>query len=240
MKSASHSFCPQLEDLLVTNRATGASGKVFENPTGHSTVNNLLTLRSLMHHLKAERTLETGLAFGGSCLLFTSTHREMGHAPDAQHVAIDPLQRTMFDLAGVTRVEKEGLRPYLDFRGDSSVHVLPHLLREDKRFDLIYIDGSHLFEEVLIDCYYCTRLLREGGIMALDDSTVDQVAKAIAFLRTNQTHCLREVDLAPHRADEGKSLKYRAAKLLNKAQLTAFERHGNPERQAWAIPLNPF
>ena len=117
--------------------------------------------------------------------------------------------------------------------------ALPQLVREGAQYDLIYIDGSHLFEEVMIDCYYCTRLLREGGVMALDDSTTDQVAKAVAFLRTNQLHCLAEVDLSPHRPD-GTSFKYRAAKLLNKTQLTAFERRGNPDRQAWDIALNPF
>ncbi len=233
-------FCPELYDLLTTNRAIGASGKVYEGVTGHSTQNNLFALRALMRHLKAERTLETGFAFGGSCLQMTATHREMGHAPARQHVAIDPLQATMFDSCGLVRLAAAGLEPYLDFRGESSSLALPQLVREGRRFDLIYIDGSHVFEGVLIDTYYSTRLLREGGIMAFDDSSLDQVAKVLKFIRRNQKHCLEEIDLSPFRPDDRSARKWRIARALGRAQLIAFGRRGEVERNEWHIPLRQF
>ena len=43
-------------------------------------------------------------------------------------------------------------------------------LDKGERFDMIYIDGSHEFDEVFVDAYYSYRLLSPGGIMLLDDS----------------------------------------------------------------------
>jgi hypothetical protein len=61
-------FCPELLDLIQTRRAIGQSGKVFENVWGHSTENNLVTLRALMREMNAQSALETGFEFGGACL----------------------------------------------------------------------------------------------------------------------------------------------------------------------------
>jgi predicted O-methyltransferase YrrM len=231
-------FCPELLDLIQTRRAIGQSGKVFENVWGHSTENNLVVLRSLMREMNAQSTLETGFAFGGSCLLFTSTHRELAHPAAAQHVAIDPMQTRLFDSAGLLRVGAAGLSGYLDFRGESSSMALPQLLREGRQFDLIYIDGSHVFEGVLVDAYYCARLLRDGGVMLFDDSALDQVAKVVRFVRRNQAYCLTEVDLTAHRRDAG--FRYRAARMLGRVQLTAFRRTGSPDRDEWRVPLVDF
>jgi SAM-dependent methyltransferase len=37
------------------------------------------------------------------------------------------------------------------------------------QFDLIYIDGSHYYDDVLLDLQRCAPLLREGGILCGDD-----------------------------------------------------------------------
>lgn len=52
-----------------------------------------------------------------------------------------------------------------------STCALPKLLSEGRRFDLIYIDGSHTAPDVLSDAVDAFRLLREGGILIFDDYT---------------------------------------------------------------------
>ena len=37
------------------------------------------------------------------------------------------------------------------------------------KFDMIYIDASHIFEDVCLDIQYCTQLLNPNGILALND-----------------------------------------------------------------------
>jgi predicted O-methyltransferase YrrM len=231
-------FCPELEDLLKSRHAVGASGQVFENVVGTSTPNNLHILQSLMG-AKPKRTLETGFAFGASCLTFTALHRRNGAKPAQQHVAIDPMQGTLFDSAGLRAIERAGLAGYLDFRGETSALAMADLLRQGLKFDLIYLDGSHFFEEVLIDAYYATRLLNDGGVMLFDDSTIPDVAKVLRYLRRNQAHCLTEMDLGPFHPS-GRSIKYRLARRLGRAQLTAFRRHGSTEGRDWHLRVVDF
>jgi cephalosporin hydroxylase len=60
--------------------------------------------------MKPTYTLEVGFALGGSCLVFTQSHRDLGERPNGQHIAIDPHQRSHWiDEAGLLAVEKSGL-----------------------------------------------------------------------------------------------------------------------------------
>jgi predicted O-methyltransferase YrrM len=47
--------------------------------------------------------------------------------------------------------------------------VLLDLIDEGPEFDLIYVDGSHLGLDVLVDAALSWRLLRPGGTMVFDD-----------------------------------------------------------------------
>lgn len=232
------SFCPELARLLETRRVTGKSGKVFEGLAALSTTNNLLALLGLMLANKPERTLEIGLSFGGSALVFASSHRDLGRPPARQHVALDPFQAQVWDDSGLQVAAAAGLGGYLDFRSAFSSLELPRLVAAKDAFGLIYVDGSHLVEDVFVDAYYAIRLLSPGGIVAFDDSSNPHVAKVLRFLRTSCRDGLEEQDLAPFRSD-GNGLRYRAARLMGKVQMTAFKRIGPVERE-WSARYNPF
>jgi predicted O-methyltransferase YrrM len=212
---------------------------VFRDLGALSTINNLHTLRQLMLELEPERTLEVGLSFGGSCLALAATHRDLGHSPGRQHVALDPFQSTVWDDCGIEMVARAGLDGFLDFRPEFSSIELPRLLSAGVRFGLIYVDGSHLFEEVFVDSFFAARLLEEGGVLAFDDSTNPHVRKALRFVRSNLRESLKELDLSGCRADSGRSLRYRVAKTFGKVQLTAFRRIGVIERK-WNVPYRSF
>lgn len=234
-------FCPVLNDLLRTRSAVGRTGKVFNDIESLSTRNNLLFLRNAMLDLKPKRTLEIGLAFGASTLVFCTEHQRLGHNAEKQHVAIDPYQPySPYDEAGVVNVEKAGLTGYLDYRGEFSEFVLPRLLETSQRFDFIYVDGSHLFESVLIDAFYCARLLNDGGIIAFDDCTDPHVAKVIAFTRTNLSGQLREMPASFYGRTD---LRFRVGHLINRNQLTAFVRLpyiGSQNYRKWDTPLREW
>jgi len=231
-------FCPVLDEMIQTRLITGRSGKRF-HPGALSTSNNLHMLRHLQLSLKPARTLEVGLCFGSSCLLFTATHREMGRQAGRQHMALDPYQKEAWDDSGLLAIERAGLSEYLDFRPQLSSVVLPRLLENGEQFDLIYVDGSHLFEDVFIDAYYTSRLLSEGGVVAFDDCRDAHVAKVMQFIRRNHSDALEELDLSPFRADQGKSVKYRVARLMGKTQMRAFRRVGTLSRP-YNAPLHNF
>lgn len=232
-------FCPALAELVGRRTATGRSGRTFEHVAALSSLNNLLTLRNLMLELRPSRTLEIGLAFGGSSLVFTASHQDIGRTPTKQHTSIDPFQDTIWDNCGLVHIERAGLNEYLDFRPAISSLELPRLLSLGDRFDLAYIDGSHLFEDVFVDAYYVARLLEPNGIMLFDDSPDPHVRKVLRFLRSNCRLGLEEVDLSPFRSQLGGGLRYRAARCLGRAQMTAFKRVGSVTRE-WDSVLRQF
>jgi cephalosporin hydroxylase len=232
------SFCPVLEEMIRTQRTVGRTGRVFEGLGAVSTVNNLQVLRGLMLERRPTRTLEIGLALGGSALAIAATHQELGALPARQHCAIDPYQTDGWDSAALGAIERAGLSDYVEFRPQFSSIALAELAAGNDKYGLIYIDGSHFFEDVFIDTYFGFRLLEDGGIILFDDCTIDHVAKVLKFVTANWSGWTHEVDLSRDRPD-GQSLRYQTAKRLGKIQLRGFTRTGRDTR-AWDVPLKRF
>jgi cephalosporin hydroxylase len=230
--------CGELTELLQSKTVVGKTGRIFGDTSSLSTVNNISTIHKLLWKYRPERTLEVGFCFGGSALLFCSTHKELGRSPQSQHIAIDPYQTTTWDSCGLMAIERAGLKGYLDFREAFSALELPKLFESGARFGLVYIDGSHLFEDVLVDSYFAARLLMEGGIVLFDDSSNAHVRKVVRFLRANHRETLTELDLSPFRVKLDR-ITYRVARYFEKVQLTAFRRVGNVERN-WDAPFGSF
>jgi len=65
-----------------------------------------------------------------------------------------------------------------------SEFALPQLLEKyEAQFDFIFIDGWHTFDHTLLDCFYATRLLRVGGVLAIDDVSFPSVKRVVDFLK---------------------------------------------------------
>lgn len=231
MKTNGLNFCPALAEMFDRNSVVGKDGKVFQGLGPTSTANNLCVLRNLQLELQPRRTLEIGMAFGGSAVVFTSTHRDVGHMANKQHTALDPFQTSVWADAGILTVERAALAGFLDFRPRLSSQELPTILEKQDWIDFAYIDGSHLFEDVFVDFYFVGRLLSEKGVVLFDDSSCSHVQKVLRFIRKNLGASFVELDLAKYRPDGGKSLKYQVACMLGKQQLTAFRKVGSPIRK---------
>jgi hypothetical protein len=232
-------FCPVLAEMVGKKKAVGKTGKVFENLGSMSTLNNLVMLRNVQCALKPQRTLEIGLAFGASCLVFTTTHRDLGGLPSQQHIAIDPFQVAGWDSAGLLAVDRAGLGGYLNFREERSCYELPRLAAAEVECDLIYVDGSHLFENVFIDYFFVSRILRDNGVVIFDDATNAHVRKVLGFITSNGGACLREINLDRFRRDGGKTPRFRVARMLGMVQARAFRKVGDSNR-AWDSALGRF
>jgi cephalosporin hydroxylase len=231
-------FCPGLDEIYQTRRIVGRSGRVFENLGALSTVNNLAILRSLMLERRPQTTLEIGLSFGGSALTIAASHRDLKRPAARQHVAIDPFQATVWDDAGVLALERNSLIGYVEVCRQPSATALAAMVAEGRTFDLIYVDGSHLFEDVFVDAYFGFRLLSDTGILLFDDCTNTHVAKVLRFIETNWAELAAEVDLGPYRAG-GASLRRRLAGRLGFVQLRAFRRTA-PFSREWDAEFRDF
>lgn len=216
-------FCPTLDELSRTGHARDAEG--IERPApGLSTLHNLRLLRSLMMTLKPRRTIEVGLAAGGSALTFAASHRDLGLAPARQHVAIDPYQRLWHHL-GKTLIARAGLSGFVEVVEEPSCLALPAKMQAGETFQLAYIDGSHAYHEALLEFYYARHLLDIGGIVVFDDCAKADVRAALRTIRKRFVS-VKEFDLSPFMP---KPISHRVARATGHAQCIAFQKISDPE-----------
>ncbi len=126
------------------------------------------------------KTLEVGCAYGLSSLhICLATRERLG----ASHTIIDPFQNAHYDGAGIRNLEEAGI-DFFHLMETKSELALPRLLEEKEgQFDFIFIDGWHTFDHTLLDCFYASRLLRVGGLLAIDDVSFPSVRRVVDFLK---------------------------------------------------------
>jgi predicted O-methyltransferase YrrM len=141
-------------------------------------------LSDLVSSAGAVSTIETGFALG-----LSAAHIAIGllrsEQPGVQHVAIDPTERSLWGNAGVRLLERAGLSDVVELLEEDSHVALPSLLREERSFDLAFVDGGHHFDAVLIDLYWLTRLVKPGGLVVIDDMWMPAVRLAVAYVEAN-------------------------------------------------------
>lgn len=143
----------------------------------------------------------------------------------ASHTAIDPFQHKKWKGMGIELLRKNDCLFNFTHIKDFSFNALPKLVKEKEKFGIIYIDGSHLFEDVFIDFYYTFLLLEKGGVVLFDDSADNEVNKVISYIRKNYSSCMKELDMLEYNPRKGwEVVKYRIARKFNKVQLVGFQK----------------
>jgi predicted O-methyltransferase YrrM len=130
------------------------------------------TFSTIFNRADPVRILEIG-SWEGRSALFLLTYFTQGHltAVDTWTGDLEAhyVRRDLRDL----EVRFDGnLAPCvarLTKRKGSSLQVLPQLLDEQQKFDVIYVDGSHFADDVLTDGITAWRLLKQGGVLIFDD-----------------------------------------------------------------------
>ncbi len=141
-------------------------------------------LRDLVAGCGARRTLEIGMGTGlsGLYICWGLAHANATKGQSAKHVAIDPFQDGDFWKGrGLALRDHVGATPVFDWMGQSDDIALPNLLSQGTQLDFALIDGDHRFEAAMIDFYYIDKMLRVGGICAIDDTDWPSVWRVVQF-----------------------------------------------------------
>jgi len=170
-------------------------------------------LYHLVRAVKPTSTLEIGTAFGLSTLFLCQALRDNKHGT---HTAIDPFQ-SHFKYLGLHNVKQAGLDDLLTFIEEPSQLALARLVSEKESFDVIFIDGAHVFDAVLVDFFFADQLLPTGGLLIFDDLWMPAVRKVLHFILTNRAYEIAEEFLGtkpPFLQRHLQNLKYQAKKRL--------------------------
>ncbi|HWY51300.1 MAG TPA: class I SAM-dependent methyltransferase [Chthoniobacterales bacterium] len=140
-----------------------------------------LMLASLTCHLRPKRSLEIGLAEGGSCVAICAARRDCGILEP--HLVLDPFQETLTGGAGLLELERLGLRNLVDWLPERSEDYLHEAVRRNESsLDFAFVDGGHQVGQKLTDAFYLDKVLRPGGVIAFHDGLLISTATAVYFL----------------------------------------------------------
>ena len=186
-----------IEKIYQTGSVVGRSGQVHKL---HSTIyrkEGEFLFSLIRDDPTIRRTLEVGCAYGLSSLYICSATRDRA---GASHTIIDPFQNTHWDGVGVASLKAAEI-DFFKLLEIKSEFALPQLLeRNEGQLDFIFIDGWHTFDHTLLDCFYATRLLRIGGLLAIDDVSFTSVRRVIDFLKNYP--CYEELGSVGHKTSQ--------------------------------------
>jgi predicted O-methyltransferase YrrM len=176
-----------LDRIRETRRRLVAEGPPWTRSAGDFGVVTLPeqdcdALRDIIMAEAPATIIEIGLAYASSALA-------MGEALVAtggnRHVILDPGQASAFRDAGWTMIRQAGLDAIATLVREPSQSALPRLVAEGFQADAAFVDGSHVFHQVMVDLYFLQMLVRPGGVVVLDDHWWPGVNLASTYFEAN-------------------------------------------------------
>lgn len=98
----------------------------------------------------------------------------------SRKVAVDP--NFLFDTAQAARKPLNGSATYHEMPSDD---YFSRFQKPDERFDVIFIDGLHSFDQTLRDLLNAVECLKEGGVIVVDDVMPISYAASLPTLEKN-------------------------------------------------------
>jgi predicted O-methyltransferase YrrM len=176
-----------IEQIYRSGCVEDAQGNTYRHNAFSVTLEAGALLYDCVRAWKPEKTIEIGMGYGLSTLCICQAHHDNG---SGSHTAIDPLEDTLFKSIGLLNLERAELKQALRFYQARSDEVLPQLCAQKERFGFALIDGSHLFDYVLVDFFYIDKLLNVGGHVAFEDLWMPGVRKVASFVLKNRRYIL--------------------------------------------------
>jgi predicted O-methyltransferase YrrM len=136
--------------------------------------------------------LETGAGNSTLAFLYANPRKLLSIAPEG------PLFERIVHFCSEHGIDTSPL----DFHVERSEWVLPELARSDLQVDLALIDGGHGWPTVFVDFCYINAMLRNGGIVIVDDVQLHSIKELGRLLQKDKTRFVLVRDL-------GKSLAFK-------------------------------
>ena len=96
-------------------------------------------------------------------------YREKDRGTDINKECLKTIEENNIEKIFHTNILKAGFKDKVTAIKGSSEIVLIDLIKQNKKYDFIYVDGSHKAIDCYTDCLLSWNLLNKNGIMAIDD-----------------------------------------------------------------------
>jgi predicted O-methyltransferase YrrM len=173
----------QLEEIFRKSLVTDEAGK--ELPLhSHTSREQCLFLDEMITLSKPHISLEIGLAYGISTLQILKSVSKIDQ--NFTHIVMDPFQHE-WNNVGLLNIDRSGYKDHVKFYAEQSTIVLPRLHAEKTRIQFAYIDSTKVFDQLLVDVHYITRMMDNRGILVLDDCDFPGIRLLARFLARHQS-----------------------------------------------------
>lgn len=200
---------PIIEEIYRTKVVRDALGNEYPLTSGIDSAEGDYLSGIISSDMSIHNTLEVGCGYGLSSLYICDALRQRA---DPSHTIIDPNEMSLCHGVGVAQLQRAGIS-FFELITEPSELALPALLRQRSAgFDLIFIDGWHTFDHVMLDMYYANLLVRNDGYIVMDDCQWASVSAAVSYYLSYPAYtALLEPGLA---AQNLKQRMARAARIL--------------------------
>lgn len=154
-------------------------------------------LKDYIKEYKCKKILEVGMADGMSSIAILQALNDNFNG-EGSLTSIDPHQSSYWNNNGIKNIKHLNLQKNHTLIEKYDYIALPELLSKGEKYDLIFIDGSHIFDSVIHNNFYCDMLLKVGGILINDDMWMPAIKKAFNYIKNNYPH-LEVIDTSPLR-----------------------------------------
>ena len=208
MSASAATITATIDELLATGRAPGDDGQTVDISRIAVSGNAGHVLEQAAQALAPTACLEVGCASALSTLHICRGRAQAGPVPPHSLHVMDPKQTKLWRNAGRHAMTRAGvLDTDVTFYEEPAHAVLPRLLADRTRLQFAFIDGWHTLDHVMVEAFYCDRMLDIGGVIALHDLWMPGLQAFACFWCTNRFYepvTVHEGQLLPQPAAEPK------------------------------------
>lgn len=132
-----------------------------------------------------KKTCEIGLGYGKSALYILCAALKNNEDNNYKHIVMDPFQ-SKYEYGAITNFKKVKADQSIEFQEEYSHFVLPTLVKSERKFDFILIDGGHKYDDQFVDFYYSDLLAENGAYILLHDTWMRSTALLISYIKSNR------------------------------------------------------
>jgi predicted O-methyltransferase YrrM len=168
-----------LKEIFESKSVQDANGARFSLHSNTS-IEQCLYIDKIMQQIRPEICIEIGLAYGVSALQILDSMGKF-HT-DFKHIIIDPYQDVDWKGIGLLNIDRAGYKNRVDFYQQLSDQVLPTLYIKNTKIDFAYVDSTKVFDTLMVDVFYITKMLNIGGVIILDDCDFPGIRMLVRFM----------------------------------------------------------